>query len=156
MFELLRNLLNGLAVSFDLPILDWIAANLWCPFLDTVMPIITMFGDGGIFWIAIAVILFLTRKRHVIPNVIYVLISSSDPNEENTGPSAYMIGEKSSDEPFICIPHRYDMKKSRLRVQITTAYTLRVRCPARNITIAKANNITATHLSMELSKNVVA
>lgn len=62
MFELLRNLLNGLAVSFDLPILDWIAANLWCPFLDTVMPVITMFGDGGIFWIAISVILLFTRK----------------------------------------------------------------------------------------------
>ena len=43
MFELLRNLLDGLAVSFDLPILDWIAANLWCPIGDTVMPIITMF-----------------------------------------------------------------------------------------------------------------
>jgi len=63
MFELLRNLLNGLAVSFDLPILDWIAANLWCPFLDTVMPIITMFGDGGIFWIVISVALILTKKH---------------------------------------------------------------------------------------------
>ena len=63
MFELLRNLLDGLAVSFDLPILDWIAANLWCPVLDTVMPIITMFGDGGIFWIAISVILLFTRKH---------------------------------------------------------------------------------------------
>jgi len=66
MFELLRNLLNGLAVSFDLPILDWIAANLWCPFLDTAMPVITMFGDGGIFWIAIAVILLFTRKYRKI------------------------------------------------------------------------------------------
>ena len=63
MFELLRNLLDGLAVSFDLPILDWIAANLWCPLGDTVMPIITMFGDGGIFWIAISVILMLTKKH---------------------------------------------------------------------------------------------
>ena len=62
MFELLRNLLDGLAVSFDLPILDWIAANLWCPVLDTVMPIITMFGDGGIFWIAISVLLLFTKK----------------------------------------------------------------------------------------------
>ena len=66
MFELLRNLLDGLAVSFDLPILDWIAANLWCPIGDTVMPIITMFGDGGIFWIAIAVILMLTKKHRRI------------------------------------------------------------------------------------------
>ena len=63
MFELLRNLLDGLAVSLDLPILDWIAANLWCPIGDTVMPIITMFGDGGIFWIAISVILMLTKKH---------------------------------------------------------------------------------------------
>ena len=63
MFELLRTLLDGLAVSFDLPILDWIAANLWCPFLDTVMPIITTFGDGGIFWIAISVILMFTKKH---------------------------------------------------------------------------------------------
>ncbi len=62
MFELLRNLLDGLAVSFDLPILDWIAANLWCPVLDFLMPIITTFGDGGIFWIAIAVILLFTKK----------------------------------------------------------------------------------------------
>ncbi len=63
MFELIRNLLDGLAVSFDLPILDWIAANLWCPVLDTLMPIITMFGDGGIFWIAISVILLFSKKH---------------------------------------------------------------------------------------------
>ena len=63
MFELIHNLLNGLAVSFDLPILDWIAANLWCPVLDFLMPIITMFGDGGIFWIAISVILMITKKH---------------------------------------------------------------------------------------------
>ena len=62
MFDMLRALLDSLAVSFDLPILDWIATNLWCPFLDTVMPIITMFGDGGIFWIAISVILLFTKK----------------------------------------------------------------------------------------------
>ena len=63
MFDMLRALLDTLAVSFDLPILDWIAANLWCPLLDTVMPIITMFGDGGIFWIAISVILMITKKH---------------------------------------------------------------------------------------------
>ena len=55
-------LLDTLAVSFDLPILDWIAANLWCPILDTVMPVITMFGDGGTFWIAISLILLFTKK----------------------------------------------------------------------------------------------
>ena len=55
-------LLDSLAVSFDLPILDWIQANLQCGFLDTVMPIITMFGDAGIFWMAWATLLLIFRK----------------------------------------------------------------------------------------------
>ena len=62
MIEMIRSLLDALAVSFDLPILDWIAANLWCPVLDTLMPIITLFGDAGIFWIAVAVLFLLTKK----------------------------------------------------------------------------------------------
>lgn len=60
------DILSYLAESFDLPILDWIAANLWCPFLDAVMPLITALGDGGIFWIAIAVaLLFFPKYRKV-------------------------------------------------------------------------------------------
>ena len=50
-------ILNFLAESFDLPILDWIFTNLKCGFLDAVMPIITLFGDAGIFWIACSVVL---------------------------------------------------------------------------------------------------
>ena len=53
---------NFLAESFDLPILDWIQANLRCGFLDALMPFITLFGEGGIFWIACAVALLLTKK----------------------------------------------------------------------------------------------
>ena len=56
-------LLDSLAVSFDLPILDWIQANLQSGFLDTVMPIITMFGDAGIFWMACATLLLFFRKH---------------------------------------------------------------------------------------------
>ena len=62
MLEMLRQFLNQLAVSFDLPVLDWIQANLQSPLMDTVMPIITMFGDDGIFWIAWAVLLLFFRK----------------------------------------------------------------------------------------------
>ncbi len=55
-----------LAEGFDLPILDWIAAHLWCPFLDTVMPVITLLGDAGIFWIALAVLmLFFPKYRKI-------------------------------------------------------------------------------------------
>ena len=53
-----------LAVNFDLLILDWIAANIWNPVLDVVMPIITLLGDAGIFWIACAaVMLFIPKLR---------------------------------------------------------------------------------------------
>ena len=57
-------LLNNLAVSFDLPILDWIQANLQSGFMDTIMPIITLFGDAGIFWMIWAtLLLFLPKHR---------------------------------------------------------------------------------------------
>jgi undecaprenyl-diphosphatase len=62
MFDSIRALLDSLAVSFDLPILDWIAAKLWCPLLDAVMPVITLLGDAGIFWIAVAVLFLFTKK----------------------------------------------------------------------------------------------
>ncbi len=48
--------------QFDFAILDWITAHLKCAFLDVVMPIITMLGDKGIFWIAVAVIFVFTKK----------------------------------------------------------------------------------------------
>lgn len=55
-------LLNSWAVSFDLPILDWIQANWANPFLDKIMPIITVLGDAGIFWMICAAILAITKK----------------------------------------------------------------------------------------------
>ena len=60
------SIFSWFAENFDLPILEWIAEYLRCAFLDAVMPIITLLGDGGIFWIAIAVILlFLPKYRKV-------------------------------------------------------------------------------------------
>ena len=56
------DILSFLAENFDLPVLDWIAANLWNPVLDVLMPLITLLGDAGIFWIAIAVVLLCTKK----------------------------------------------------------------------------------------------
>jgi len=57
-------LLDNLAVSFDLPILDWIQAHMQSGLLDTIMPIITMFGDAGIFWMVCATILLLFVPKH--------------------------------------------------------------------------------------------
>ena len=50
--------------SVDLQILDFIRENLWCGFLDAVMPAITFLGDAGWFWIAMAIVmLFFKRTR---------------------------------------------------------------------------------------------
>ena len=40
-------LLEQLAVSFDLPILDWIQANLTSPLADEIWPRITLLGDDA-------------------------------------------------------------------------------------------------------------
>ena len=55
-------LFNHLAEHFDLPILEWIAGHLHCGFLDRVMPLITALGNGGMFWIALAVVLIIIPK----------------------------------------------------------------------------------------------
>ena len=56
------DMFSFLAEGFDLPVLDWIAANLWCPFLDAVMPAVTLLGDAGIFWMAVAAALLVCKK----------------------------------------------------------------------------------------------
>ena len=64
--EALQALLYNCAISFDLPILEWIQANLQSPFLDKFMPFITAFGNGGIFWIACSVLLmFIPKTRRI-------------------------------------------------------------------------------------------
>lgn len=56
------NLLDQLAINFDLPILDWIAEHLHCGVLDRLMPLITVLGNGGIFWILLSVTFMLIPK----------------------------------------------------------------------------------------------
>ncbi len=60
----MADIFSFLAEQFDLPILDWIAAHLWCPFGDAVMPMVTHLGDAGILWILIAAaMLFFPKYR---------------------------------------------------------------------------------------------
>jgi len=66
MLTAIQNTLNQWAESFDLPILDWIQATLQSELMDTVMPIITLLGDAGIFWIICAVILLIFPKTRRI------------------------------------------------------------------------------------------
>ena len=62
MIAQVQQLLSSLAISFDLPVLEFIRNYLTNPFMDKAMPIVTLFGDGGVFWIAIAVLLLVFPK----------------------------------------------------------------------------------------------
>lgn len=59
-------------LSFDFSILNFLYDKVRTPFLNTFFELITHLGDGGIFWIAIAVILLFfkkTRKTGLIMGV---------------------------------------------------------------------------------------
>ena len=47
--------------TIDYQILDWIQATLRTPWLDAIMPRLTMLGNGGILWVVTALILLLRR-----------------------------------------------------------------------------------------------
>lgn len=52
-------------MEWEFAFLDWIQAHLQSGVLDKVMPVITLFGDKGIFWIAVTLLMFAykpTRK----------------------------------------------------------------------------------------------
>jgi len=55
-------LLHSWAINFDLPILDWIQATMKSDFMDFIMPLITVLGDAGIFWMLCGVAMVLTKK----------------------------------------------------------------------------------------------
>lgn len=48
--------------TFEIGILDFIQEHFACKVLDILMPIISMFADGGIFWIAVAVLMLCFRR----------------------------------------------------------------------------------------------
>lgn len=62
MIEQAKAQLDYLAIFFDFHILEFIRNYLTNPFFDKVMPYITLFGEWGAFWIAVALILVLIPK----------------------------------------------------------------------------------------------
>ena len=58
----MESIFTYLAEHFDLPILAWIAEHLRSAFGDAVMPVITLLGDAGIFWMAMAAVLLVFKK----------------------------------------------------------------------------------------------
>ena len=49
-------------MALDWGILHWIQNNISCPFLDAVVPKLTMLGNAGIIWILAGVLLLCTKK----------------------------------------------------------------------------------------------
>lgn len=63
-------------MNFDWTILQWIQENLRCTALDFLMPKITMLGNSGMIWIAIALVMLCTKKyrKHGIILLVGLLI----------------------------------------------------------------------------------
>lgn len=53
-------------MNIEFEILDFIRENLSCAPMDVVMRVITFFGDGGWFWIVLALILIVIPKTRKI------------------------------------------------------------------------------------------
>ncbi len=51
-----------LILGFDLSVLNFIYDNIRCTFLDILMPLITLFGESGIFYICITLGLMIYKK----------------------------------------------------------------------------------------------
>ncbi len=49
-------------ISFDMSLLNFVYDNIRCAFLDMLMPVITLFGESGIFFICIALVLMLFKR----------------------------------------------------------------------------------------------
>ena len=113
-----QNFLFNCAISFDLPILDWIQANMKSAFMDVFMPFITMFGDAGIFWMVLAAVLLIfpkTRKTAlgmafamviglIVCNVtlkpLVARIRPYDLQLEHFGVTIQLLGERMHDFSF--------------------------------------------------------
>lgn len=60
----------------ELGILDWISVHCHTEFLDTVMPVITWFGDKGLLWIilGLGILIFQKGKRDTGFRVLFALL----------------------------------------------------------------------------------
>ncbi|MBR5373004.1 MAG: phosphatase PAP2 family protein [Oscillospiraceae bacterium] len=63
-------------MNWEFTFLDWIQQTLRCTFLDWIMPIISLFGDGGVFWIIVTLGLLIckrTRRYGVVSAIALIL-----------------------------------------------------------------------------------
>ena len=56
-------------MDWEFQFLNWIQLHLRSGFMDKLMPLITKFGDGGIFWIVITLLLFIPKRTRKYAHV---------------------------------------------------------------------------------------
>ncbi|MCR4615429.1 MAG: phosphatase PAP2 family protein [Clostridiales bacterium] len=61
-------------LKFDWTVFQWVEKNLWNPVLDKIFPIITVFGNKGLFWIILALVLCMTKKYRRVGLIMAVAI----------------------------------------------------------------------------------
>ena len=61
-------------LKFDWTVFQWVEKNLWNPVLDKIFPIITVFGNKGLFWIILALLLCMTKKYRRVGLIMAVAI----------------------------------------------------------------------------------
>ena len=58
--------------NIDFQILDWIQANLRCPFFDFLMPKLSLLGEWGIIWLIIGIIMLFFRKTRRAATIMLI------------------------------------------------------------------------------------
>lgn len=56
-------------MDWEFQFLNWIQNTLRSDLMDKIMPFITKFGDGGIFWIAVTLLLFIPKQTRKYAHV---------------------------------------------------------------------------------------
>ena len=56
-------------MTWEFQFLNWIQNTLRSELMDKIMPIITKFGDGGIFWIVLTLLLFIPKRTRKYAHV---------------------------------------------------------------------------------------
>jgi undecaprenyl-diphosphatase len=100
-------------VPMDMAILYGIQSCLGCPFLDTVMPYVTMLGEHGAVWLVIGIGLMISKKYRMWGAVMLVAMAS-----------AYLIGEELV-KPLVARPRPFDIDTAyRLLIQAPSGYSM--------------------------------
>lgn len=56
-------------MNWEFQFLNWIQDHLRGGFMDNLMPLITKFGDGGVFWIIVTLLLFIPKRTRKYAHV---------------------------------------------------------------------------------------